>query len=621
MEETLTFARVIENINYVYGEKLVKAILLFFVIEVFVYTFLLCKKPDMIKKFRIVIFSIAIAISAILAWRAHPYVAYDKFQCSDTICSAKYILNQKDYDKFNWADSNIYRYHYYKQHPDELSGEDFETKFGSGKSHLELDESVLCEDKGIDYAKQSLACFLIYAVGFFLVKCVLLDKNKLFAGFLAVPIGASVIVALTVSFLIFHIKYSFVSFFCGLLLVSLGIYLFLKHKHVRWDRSVTVTLLIALIVIVLATYVRFYQFSGDSRWQLIFAMNLLDEGLFSKWSFAQATTFGFFGISLHALALLFGTDYLYAYYLIMGLAGVGIFLSSAYLFSDEFEKKKTVFLYLVGLVILLFNFDFEYYSFSVLSNASMGVCMLAIVVLTLFEIKYKKNVSLLLALISFVLLTTRIEGVCYVVLFMGIPFEREMGLKQATIISGVEIIIWQIAQFFYSDGSGVDGWTPTMGVALMFVGLLLIAEPYLVKFELFRKIGRYYKVMYIVGLLAIICFGFYYDMIMASDNFVVFLSHIAVSKYSNSLSIWVFLLYLLPFAIVSSLKEENSILIIIFAYFLMVFGISIFRTGNPLNTEISDSFRRIICQMMFMAVWLILYYAGDYEGKNICRKQ
>lgn len=602
MEETLTLSRVIENINYVYGEKLVEAMLLLVLLETVALIVIYKKKPEWIKilKIGILVFSTLIGIT--LLSRSKIQEGYEKLRLNDTTCAFQEIYDAHGPDHMTWADTIIYEQHYYLTYGEKIEG------------YEDYDLSVVCDESLSRDFLQILACVIVFTLGFLITRAAFKGENELLAASLAAPVGAATLVVMTLLFIIFHIPYNGVS--VGLfLLVTAALFIWYSLKtKLSVNKYTVIAETLGIMFVVTATFLKFYKLAGDARWQMLYARDLVTYHYLQE-AFYQVATYGFLGTSLHAFGILLGGDMFYAYFTIIGISAIFIIIAANLVLVKDEKEKWLSFVFLgIGLFFLISNFDYLYYLEWLLSNCAVGVCILGIAVLTHLNLCKGKDVTLLISILSLVVITTRIEGVCYVVLLLSVPFVRKGSLKKTNIIVGCEIIIWQIIQFILTTGVGQDGWTPTTGIALVMAGAILIAEPFLNRIRFVEKVMKHYSFIYLILLLAIIIFGFLYDSNMASDNFTVFVSHFSVSKNSNSLAFWGFILVLLPLAVSNAIYERNSFLLIFGFYVLMVFGISIFRTGNPLHTGTSDSFRRVLSQIMPLAIWLV----SDNAGK--CRK-
>lgn len=598
MEETLTLARVIENINYVYGEKLVKALLVFVLLEIVALLIAIKKKPEWIKYIKGTVLVIATVSSLILLSRSRIQESFKKIELNNTTCSFQGVYDDHGPDHLTWADEKIYEQHY------------MDTYNKASEGIWDCDLSVVCKETTTRYLFQIVACVIVFLVGFAITRCAFKGDRELLSAALGIPVGAAVVVTMTLSFIVLHIPYHWSTVTVALLLVLGGTIWISTRNGLRINRYSLIGAIAGIAVIVLSAFLKFYKLAGDARWQMLYAKDLVTYHHLME-EFYQVATYGFLGTSLHAFGIIFGGDMLYAYFTVIGISAVAIIVSVTAVLLEEKRGERWVYISLgLGILFLLINFDYLYYLRWVLSNCTIGVCLLAMVALLKLYLEKDYDVTLLIALLSFVVITTRIEGVCYVVLFLSIPFARTGLLKKINIIVGAEIIVWQLVQFVLTTGVGQDGWTPVTGVALSFAGALIIAEPFLIKIRFIERVMSHYKTIYVVLLLAIIGFGFAYDTAMATDNFAIFLSHFTTSKNSNSFVLWNFILLMFPLAVADSRQEENSCLIFVICYILMVFGISIFRTGNPLHTGTSDSFRRVLYQIMPLAVWLVSYHAG-----------
>ena len=598
MEETLTLARVIENINYVYGEKLVKALFLFVLLEIVALVFITKKKPEWIKYLKLIVLGIATVTSLVMLSRSKVQEGFSKLELNNTTCAFKEIYDNHGPDHMTWADEIIYEQHY-------------SMAYGvKSDSNKEYNLAVICEESISRNVLQTIACVVPMLIGFFIARCVIKKEHIILRAALSVPIGASVLVAITLFLIVFHIPYCWSTVLLLIALV-LGAIIWCSYKNkLPIEKQEIVVLGVFILLAVLATQLKFYRLAGDARWQMLYARDLVTHHYLME-EFFQVATYGFLGTSLHAFGILLGGDMLYSYFLLIGLSAIAIIVSTTYVLSKDQSEKIVVYAFmLIGIVFLVTNFDYLYYTEWILSNGAVGVCILSIVALSYLHIEKGTDVTLMIALLSFAVITTRIEGVCYVVLLLSVPFKRVGELKKTNIIVGCEIIIWQIVQFVLSTGVGQDGWTKSTGVALSLVGIILMIEPYLINFKIIEKIMLHYKIVYGVLFVFILFLGFVHDETMTLDNFVVFLSHFTVSKNSNSFALWGFILVLLPIAIRGALQEKDSILLVPIFYILLVLGISLFRTGNPLHTGTSDSFRRVLCQVMPLTVWLVTYYAG-----------
>ena len=597
MEETLTLARVIENINYVYGEKLVKALFLFVLLEIVALVFITKKKPEWMKYLKMVVLCVATMFSLMMLFRSRIQEGYRKIELNDTTCAFQEVYDAHGEEHRTMVDTQIYDWHYSEKY-DEMPD-----------TYEQFDLTVACTESAGRNFIQMLACSVIFLMGFFAVRCALGGRYENLSFALAAPFGASILVAITLLLIVLNIPYNRVSIFIFIaLIIGLVAWITVK-KQLSIKKTSVIYIITGLATIVASTILKFYRLAGDARWQVLYARDLahyhhLQEPFFS------VTTYGFFGISLHAFGTLFNVDMLYAYFLLIGLSAIATVIAVTSILLEGKRKMMTYPFLGMGILLLITNFDYLYYLEWILSNCAVGVCLLAIMALTYLNIKKGTEVTSLIALFSFVVITTRIEGVCYVVLLLSIPFVRTGSLKKVNVIVGGEVIGWQVVQAFLSTGVGQDGWTPLKGVALSMAGLLLILEPYIIKVDLFKKIMKHYNVVYAILLICIIGLGLAYDRTMAIDNIIIFLSHFTVSKNSNSLAFWSFVVLLFPLAIYYGNKEKDNCMTAFILYILMAFGISIFRTGNPLHTGTSDSFRRILYQIMPLALWTVTYYAG-----------
>lgn len=600
------YGRIIE----VYGRATIFSLLLFVLIEIVAFLYIWKnRKYEIVVVKRIVIVS-GFLLSIILFFAAMHNSDYHKVFTRGSVCSLEKTFDElKDgsSDELCEAMRLVYQEHYLKKYGEPMDGSEG------------YDETVMCDDSLVHSCRQTLLCLFVVLFGYAFSRATLKINESFLPLCLAAPMGVGIVVII----FILNLLVGFQLTRATLIVIStLMAVLLLACNHLRIKKisryDIVSVILIALFSVG-ATIIKWFKFAGDCQIQLNNAVLYLKEGGLGT-QFTEASTFGFLGTALHSVALLIGEDYFYSIYIVVSISVLGLmWISLKEFMGNEVRSFDAILIILPSLITLLLNFDYECYNIWILSNSSIAVYLCIIVICTfLAEIK-DMDTSWIIVVASFSVIITRVEGVCYVLLFLLIPLCRVANLKKANILVGVEIIIWELAQALHYSGSiGGESWDIKKGLAFSTAALLLVLWQFVSEKDIIivKWINHYYYLFYIIGLVGIILYAFCSDMGFSIETSKVFLSHLMVSRYSNSLGYFSFMIMLSPLLFINKSENLKQGLTFIIGYFLLVFGVALFRVNNPFHIQISDSLRRMIFQGMPFTTWVMVYLLLDGNYKR-----
>lgn len=600
----MDFIEIQQKILDVYGKKPLVMVLVFVLLEIVGIIIISHRFSQYISVTKRIVVIFAFLLSFCLFLHAIPNADYHKVIRKGSVCSIeKELIDIKGEPDKRLPESLgvIYQQHYFE-------------KYGK-KADLceEYDYSVICEDSLQHYAKQALLCFVVLVLGYLFTRAVLRCEDCVMNTLLASHMGVGMVVFLFMISMICQLHIKEVSVLMVVMILMSLLILWNKRLKINVTKKDIFAIGVLLLASVGASLFKWFKFAGDCIIQLENAVAFLNAGTLGE-SFTLASTFGFFGTALHGVAIVVGEDYFYSIYLILNVSSVGVAVYALKKLCDTTHKKNKVYFFIVvvsNFCVLLLNFDFENYCVWILSNAPIAGYLLIIVVCSFLMKKNNYEMSWIVAVASFTIMVTRVEGVCYVILFLLIPLERRGELKKSSIIVGSEIIIWQIVQFcFYNGSIGGTSWSPKRGLAFSTIAVFLIAFQFIEsnRAKIVEYMKKYYIYFFLVALLLVIVYAFCANREFALETSRIFIAHLSVSRYSNSLAYWLYFIMITPLLIIDKPEEIEMGLAFVLGYYLLIFGISLFRVGLPFHVQISDSLRRMMFQGQMFFTFIVSYF-------------
>ena len=471
----------------------------------------------------------------------------------------------------------------------------------------------LSELRGEKNFYQLIVLVVMFLSGYLFCKVIFGERYDFLAAFMAVPVSTAVYCTLTIIAILIGIPINTIyTSLCVIAMIGISIYFLVQKKEVFDLRHFIICLTVATAVIFFFVYSKLWILATDGYAKTFYGVMLSSYSL-DKQEILSFMPFGMFDPIINNIGWNFHVDFLYALYPIWRICGIGVI---TYLYFSFVERTKyNVALYIVAIFFFITNIDILFNTFFVLSNGMVGCMTLLLIVAVLFKIKLGKKTDVIIYSMVMGIITTRVEGTCYVcllmALFCGMVSYRE-NLKKINFLVSLEMIFWQGGLMLFSEENSIF-WNQKKGVMLIGAAIALMALPYIMgtTASLVNFIRKYYYVISIILLFTVCIVLLMWGPEMAYPTAQIFAKHFATSYVSNSGAFWSFVVFTIP--LIQTRKSETAklILAIIIDYLLLTYMIFCFRTGVPIHTCENDSCRRVIQQIMPIVLLATLYISSE----------
>ncbi len=475
------------------------------------------------------------------------------------------------------------------------------------------------------YIKHIFVLCLLLILGLVITITLWGDRIPVLSVFMGLPIGVAEWVGVATVFILLGIRYSFFSMLILLIVLNGGI-IWLnrkKYRHLDWYKIYNWIMLL-IVVIILFVYFKISYCAYDSTVKCAMGYRLAKYGTLQD-ILAYSAPYGMLEPVIMSIGYLLGCDYVYAFYPVMMVCGMGImFAANYYVYKVTNDIIPTIIL-AIGSILLITNEDFLLSAFYVMAHGPVAVYTLLLVVFVVLGkqlgIKYY-NIALFLA--STIVVLSRVEGAIYVlfVLVSSIVLEDKVfDLRKVVVGVSLCTIVWNVGQIIYI-GSSADPlfWTPSRGILLIIGSLLAIIVEFAMKID--NLVIRYLKkhlnyILFICIISITLVASVLINRNMALINLPVFLSHFSnnAAADTNAAAFWAYIILLVPG--IYMVKNKNMriySLSIIAGNILLIYFICLFRDGMPIRFGFYDSARRTIMQFLPMTLWLIVNCYYNYRN-------
>lgn len=480
------------------------------------------------------------------------------------------------------------------------------------------------------YFKQIAILCLMMVLGLIVTISFWGEKFPILAVFIGFPIGAAEWCVLGTFYTLVGIKYSIFSMIFILTFINGGIVLLYRKKYgtINWNIICNWTMLLVGVA-VFFVYLKISYCTYDSLVKCAMGYRLAKYGTLQD-ILAYVAPYGMLEPMIMSIGYLLGCDYVYGFYPMMMVSGLGIMFASNYYLYKSHNNSVPIYIVTIGSILLITNNDFALSTFYVLAHGPIAVYILLLVIFIIM----RKQVGIefygvVIFLTSSMIILSRIEGAIYAlfILISSIAIEDELlDLKKTIIGVSLLIIIWNMGQICYIGDSGNPlFWTPTRGIMLIFASVFASILVFIMKMDnkFFIYVRRnlnciIFTSVFLVTLLASVSFC----RDMALVNLPIFVSHFSnnVVADTNAGAFWSFVLLLVP-NLITGKKNKMTIysLSLILGNIFLIYFICLFRDGAPIRFGFYDSARRTIMQFIPMTLWLI---ANCYQcDKNRAREK
>lgn len=473
--------------------------------------------------------------------------------------------------------------------------------------------------------RQIIIMAVFLALGLMITLPLFGEKYQALAFFTGFPIGVAFWCIFTMLLMLFNIPYNPLTI-CASIVLLMGIWLYKKreaYKKIDWSRLLTFVLA-ALCLITLLVYARICSVSMDSYAKAILGYRLAKFGSLRE-VLGGAAPFGMVEPIVTSVGFLLGCDYVYAFYPLIGISGIGIMCAGLYYLCRENGKSsESIQVFGMGMVLLLSNYDFLLSIFYGMAHGPTAVYTLIMVVF----ITLKKKLDLpdfsgIVIVAATMVTLLRVEGAAYTLFVLAVSLgveDERLKMKKIIISEAVIIAAWNVYQWIFLGRSGREiFWTPEKGLIL--IGGSIIAVLVVLMFDKQWAIVTFAKKYYYVLIMAALTCGAAATSVllkkgMASINFPMYMAHFTNSAAddTNAAAFWIFLLLLCPVLLGLRKRTAGYAVTVVAGYLILIYFICLFRGDLPLRLGYSDSGRRTIVHVMSAAVWLLAYALADGDS-------
>lgn len=463
--------------------------------------------------------------------------------------------------------------------------------------------------------KQIVILFSLLLLGLVISVTFWGDRFPVLSVFMGVPIGAAEWCLFGTVLTLIGVKYSLANMIIMMALLSGAIVLLHrdKYKSIDWNTIMNWTMImmcvISLFVFLKSSYALYDSFVKCAMGYRLAKFGTIQDIL------ACAAPYGMLEPMIMSIGYLIGCDYVYAFYPVMMVSGIGImFASNYYLYKKSNVILPTIIL-VIGSLFLITNEDFILSAFYVMAHGPIAVYTLLLVVFIVMRKQIEiDSYNIILFLASSMIVLSRIEGAIYVlfILISSVAIEsKSLDMKRAVTSVSLLIIIWNLGQLLYV-GEEADPvfWTPQRGILLILASVISLLFVVIMKRNniVLNYIKEHLNYFILFGIISFtVLASVFFCRSMALVNLPVFLGHFSnnIAADTNAAAFWSFILLLTPFLITKKDKTIIYSLSLILGNILLIYFICLFREGYPLRFGFYDSARRTIVQFMPMTLWVI----------------
>ena len=441
------------------------------------------------------------------------------------------------------------------------------------------------------------------------------DKFPILSVFMGVPIGAAEWCFFGTVLTLIGVRYSLFSMLIMVALLNGGIILLYreKYKSINWNLIINWTIMLTCIISIFV-YLQSSYTTYDSIVKCAMGYRLAKYGTLQD-ILAYAAPYGMLEPMIMSIGYLIGCDYVYAFYPVMVVSGIGImFASNYYLYKKSNVIVPTIIL-VIGSLLLITNEDFILSAFYVMAHGPIAVYALLLVVFIVMRKQIEiDSYNIILFLASSMIVLSRIEGAIYVlfILISSMAIEsKSLDMRRAVASVSLLIIIWNLGQLLYvgEEGDPVF-WTPQRGILLILASVISLLFVVIMKRNniVLKYIKEHLNYFILFGIIALtVLVSVLFCRSMALVNLPIFLGHFSnnIAADTNAAAFWSFMLLLTPYLITKKEKMAVYSLSLILGNVLLIYFICLLREGAPIRFGFYDSARRTIVQFMPMSLWVI----------------
>lgn len=494
-------------------------------------------------------------------------------------------------------------------------------KFFLSEEELETSNiKYLSQVRGEKDIYQVVIIAILFVIGLMINLLVYRGDNYSLSAFMAIPTSVAIycMVGIIAIMLGIPINKAYVFILLGLFIAVIAI-CYVRAKTSLSIKKLSVSIVSGVAVIAYFVYQKIWFFATDSLEKTLNAA-LITEGALNKKQYLEFISFGMLEPIIHNLGWKFHVDFLYALCPLMMICSVGVIIFGIRKLYGKSTWRNAVIA--CSVFFFLTNMDILINGFYILSNGMVGCLTLIMILGILLKIKEGLSTEIIVLPIIMTIITTRVEGTCYIclilALFCGCKAYREK-CKTINSLAALEIMFWQVGLMLFCTENSIF-WSMGKGLMLAAAGVAVLVLPYILNspLKIFDYLKKYYYRISVISLFLVAVLLWLFGPEMSRIILPTFVQHFSRSYLSNSGALWSFIVLMLPLIVINKKKTTGLLVAIVADYLLLTYLIFCFRKGVPIHNWTNDSCRRVIQQIiptaMFMVSYILCETVNLFEG-------
>lgn len=454
-----------------------------------------------------------------------------------------------------------------------------------------------------------LALFLV-GIGICLIS--FNGKNNALSFFMAFPVGVATVSVIFMISILLGIPFSVASIVIIFILILAAIIGYICVKKIACDKLMIVKqILLFSVTAVTLVYGKIYNMSKDSFDKTIYGVKLAELNLSKVEIISRFMNNGMMEPIINGIGWKCHVDFMYAMYSLMPICIIGLFVYGGVRCIKKGDILKGI-IVLFTILSLVTNFDYMLNGIWILSNGTIASLILILIINIMFQVNQNEKNNLIIFVLTFCIVMTRVEGTCYIcliaALLCGLKHNSKACRNISVLMGGVGLFWQAMLQLFCNENSIF--WNKKESAILCIGSVFIIVLPLLMGLKLkviFYLKKYYYKIamlIFFVGCMFMYCDG----PDLSHHTALILVKHLFGFSYlSNSGAFWGFFVLMLPLIIYRNKKQDGFIISVVFCYLMLTYLIFSLRKGDPIHVGIGDSCRRVIQQIMPLAMFSLIY--------------
>lgn len=493
---------------------------------------------------------------------------------------------------------------------DDIANGDYVKDYLDEKDLEKNDISFMNKLRGERGINQVILLMIIFLLGLGVCLISFKGRNNWLIFFMAFPIGVAMVCSVFIVSIIAGLPFRKITISIIFILMLSIIAVIIRMRHIEIKKELLLKQLgVFSLLSVFFVYMKFFYMTADSFAKTINGVRLAEFNMSKKAIIGGFMEYGMLEPIINGIGWKFHVDFMYALYILMPVCSLGI-IGYGMMRSRKSNPLLGVITF-VCCIFLVTNYDFVVVGTWILSNGTMATMFLTLVLVIFLKINEDERANFIIAMISLCVGVTRLEGGCYLCLIGALICGVNKVIDKHTnmnLFMGIPLLIWQISLWFLNREDEIF-WNRNQSIIVMAGSLLIMVWPYILRIniKLMRLLNRYYYEVFLIALGVSCCLMYYFGPELSKNTAAIILRHFATSYESNSGGLWGFYFLMVPICFIDKTKEKAFSLSLVVDYILLSYLIFSVREGFPIHFGPGDSCRRVIQQIIPLAMFLTVY--------------